>query len=48
MGGHSTDDHKDTLRAGPQLGLEPAVGASDAVDQPVVDRIERGSESSGR
>ena len=48
MDGCSTDDHKDTHHAGLQPGLEPAAGASDAVDLPVVDRIVRGSVSIGR
>ena len=48
MDGCNTDDHKDTPHVGLRPGLEPAVGACDAVGLPVVDRIERGSVSNGR
>ena len=47
-GDHSMDDHKDTLHAGLQPGLEPAAEAFDAVDLAVVGRIMKGLVWSGR
>lgn len=47
-GDRSMDDHKDILHAGLQPDLEPAAGAFDVVDLAVVDRIKKGSVSSGR
>lgn len=46
MDDYSTGDHRNILRAGLQPGLEPAAGAFDVVDPPVVDRTKMGSASS--